>query len=47
MNFVTPPDVEPDDPPKNIMPKNNIVKKGVHEIKSPVTNPVVVTSATT
>ena len=44
---LTPPDVDPEEPPKNIIPKNNIVRKGVQEIKSPVTNPVVVTIATT
>ena len=37
----------PDDPPRNIIPKINMVIKGVHEIKSPVTNPVVVTIAIT
>ena len=45
--ILTPPDVDPEDPPKNIIPKKNIVIKGVHEIKSPVTNPVVVVMATT
>lgn len=43
----TPPDVDPVDPPKNISPKNNIVTKGVHAVKSAVTKPVVVTTATT
>ena len=46
-NTFTPPDVDPEDPPRNIIPKNSIVKKGVQEIKSPVTKPVVVTRATT
>ena len=44
-NFI-PPDVDPDDAPININPKNSIVRKGVHPAKSPVTNPVVVITAT-
>ena len=47
LKILTPPDVDPDDPPRNIIPKKNMVIKGVYEIKSPVTNPVVVTIAIT
>ncbi len=42
-----PPAVDPADPPKNIKPKKNIVKKGVHAVKSAETNPVVVIKAKT
>ena len=46
LDILIPPDVEPDDAPKNINPKNNIVRKGVHPAKSAVTKPVVVIIAT-
>ena len=42
----TPPEVEPVEPPKNIKPKNNIVINGDQDVKSAVTNPVVVITAT-
>ena len=47
LEILIPPDVEPDDAPKNINPKNSIVKNGDQPEKSPVTNPVVVITATT
>ena len=44
---LTPPDVEPDEPPKKKRPKKSMVRKGVQPAKSAVTNPVVVIIATT
>ena len=29
LKTLTPPDVDPEEPPINIIPKNNIVKKGI------------------
>ena len=46
LEILIPPDVDPDDAPKNINPKNNIVRNGVHPAKSAVTKPVVVIIAT-
>ena len=39
----TPPEVLPAEPPRNISPKKNTNKNGVHDVKSAVTKPVVVT----
>ena len=47
LDILIPPEVDPDEAPINIKPKNNIVKNGVQAAKLPLTNPVVVTIATT
>ena len=47
LEILIPPEVDPDEAPINISPKNNIVKNGVQAAKSPVTKPVVVIIATT
>ena len=47
LTIFIPPEVEPAEPPKNIRPKNKRVRNGDHIEKSPVTNPVVVTTAIT
>ena len=47
LEIFIPPDVDPDEAQKNIKPKNSIVKNGDQPAKSPVTNPVVVMTATT
>ena len=41
-----PPEVDPAEPPINIKPKKRIVKRGVQAVKSDVTKPVVVITAT-
>ena len=46
LDILIPPDVDPEEAPRNINPKNNIERNGVHPAKSAVTKPVVVIIAT-